>query len=371
MTRVHLRKLSQELYAQISRLWQCTAHQQVALRVLYISRGRLHQPAGATDGMEACIECQQSSSRLPILSYDVILSSGHRGLFCGEILSKESRNQSVAARAAYMLGGILLDVSAGALRLPMLPRIFYPLFVQSDHTYRQAASGILGIPTEWGSRWILWISSISPACPTSPCPPTWPSSRQAECAFPERLRAASTATSRARQAISTACSTISFKGGRHESRAPVRASSGTDRLTPLSHPLLNALLMADTPHWGSLPHRTSDLFRRRHAAPGLFLGNYYPKGARRSSPMTWAAGSRRAAGESSNCSSGDAISSENGARGRSPYFNRSRTRIRLSRVSRADRRLHRHALQHVRETLTRAALRPLAYRGISNRSKAH
>src|SRR5262249_41818482 len=43
-------------------------------------------------------------------------------------------------------------------------------------------------------------------------------------------------------------------------------------------PRLKALLMADTPHWGSLPHRTSYLFDAMLRL-AYFLGNYYPKGS--------------------------------------------------------------------------------------------
>lgn len=41
---------------------------------------------------------------------------------------------------------------------------------------------------------------------------------------------------------------------------------------------LKALLMADTPHWGSLPDRTSFLFDAMLRL-SYFLGNYYPKGS--------------------------------------------------------------------------------------------
>lgn len=43
-------------------------------------------------------------------------------------------------------------------------------------------------------------------------------------------------------------------------------------------PKLKAILMADTPHWGSLPDRTSYLFDAMLRL-SYFLGNYYPKGS--------------------------------------------------------------------------------------------
>jgi phytoene dehydrogenase-like protein len=45
-----------------------------------------------------------------------------------------------------------------------------------------------------------------------------------------------------------------------------------------SDPKLKAVLMADTPHWGSLPCRTSYIFDAMLRL-SYFLGNYYPKGS--------------------------------------------------------------------------------------------
>src|SRR5207245_3081833 len=55
--------------------------------------------------------------------------------------------------------------------------------------------------------------------------------------------------------------------------------SVTDKLDQhFRDPRLKALLMADTPHWGSLPHRTSYLFDAMLPLAS-FLCNYYPKGS--------------------------------------------------------------------------------------------
>src|SRR5207237_881098 len=43
-------------------------------------------------------------------------------------------------------------------------------------------------------------------------------------------------------------------------------------------PRLKAILMADAPHWGSLPNRTSYVFDAMLRL-SYFLGNYYPKGS--------------------------------------------------------------------------------------------
>ena len=56
--------------------------------------------------------------------------------------------------------------------------------------------------------------------------------------------------------------------------------------------------MADTPHWGSLPDRTSYLFDAMLRL-AYFLGNYYPKGSSQKFADDLGRGSKRAAGASS------------------------------------------------------------------------
>jgi phytoene dehydrogenase-like protein len=53
----------------------------------------------------------------------------------------------------------------------------------------------------------------------------------------------------------------------------------TDKLDQhFSDPKLKAILMADTPHWGGMPSRTSYIFDAMLRL-SYFLGNYYPKGS--------------------------------------------------------------------------------------------
>src|SRR5204862_1478463 len=70
-----------------------------------------------------------------------------------------------------------------------------------------------------------------------------------------------------------------FKGVDNERARQFEQFSVFERLERyFRDPRLKALLMADTPHWGSLPHRTSFLFDAMLRL-AYFLGNYYPKGS--------------------------------------------------------------------------------------------
>src|SRR5207253_673989 len=70
-----------------------------------------------------------------------------------------------------------------------------------------------------------------------------------------------------------------FKGVDNERARQFEQFTVTDRLGRyFCDPRLKALLMADTPHWGSLPSRTSFIFDAMLRL-SYFLGNYYPKGS--------------------------------------------------------------------------------------------
>src|SRR5712692_9641829 len=77
-------------------------------------------------------------------------------------------------------------------------------------------------------------------------------------------------------------------------------------------PRLKAILMADTPHWGSLPNRTSYLFDALLRL-SYFLGNYYPKGSSQKFADDLGRGLEARGGHILKCASVDKIIIENGA----------------------------------------------------------
>jgi phytoene dehydrogenase-like protein len=70
-----------------------------------------------------------------------------------------------------------------------------------------------------------------------------------------------------------------FKGVSNDYVERLEHCSMTDKLDEyFRDPKLKAILMADTPHWGSLPSNTSFIFDAMLRL-SYFLGNYYPKGS--------------------------------------------------------------------------------------------
>ena len=69
-----------------------------------------------------------------------------------------------------------------------------------------------------------------------------------------------------------------FRGVANDHAERFETYTVTEKLVEHFHdPRLKAILMADCPHWGSLPSRTSYLFNAM-LRMSYFLGNYYPLG---------------------------------------------------------------------------------------------
>src|SRR5260370_41362827 len=103
-----------------------------------------------------------------------------------------------------------------------------------------------------------------------------------------------------------------FRGVDNELARQFEQFSLTDKLNEHFHdPRLKALLMADTPHWGSLPGRTSYLFDAMLRL-AYFLGNYYPKGSSQKFADDLGRGLTARGGRILKCASVDKILIENG-----------------------------------------------------------
>src|SRR5262245_43369015 len=102
-----------------------------------------------------------------------------------------------------------------------------------------------------------------------------------------------------------------FKGVDNERARMFEQFSVTDKLDQhFRDPRLKALLMADTPHWGSLPDRTSYLFDAMLRL-AYFLGNYYPKGSSQKFADDLGRGLSRRGGRILKCANVDKILIEN------------------------------------------------------------
>ncbi len=104
-----------------------------------------------------------------------------------------------------------------------------------------------------------------------------------------------------------------FKGVANDRAERLENFTIADKLNQHFHdPRLKALLMADTPHWGSLPDRTSYLFDAMLRL-SYFLGNYYPLGSSQKFADDLGRGLQSRGGKVLKCAAVTRILVENGA----------------------------------------------------------
>ena len=104
-----------------------------------------------------------------------------------------------------------------------------------------------------------------------------------------------------------------FKGIANDHAQRLEKFTITDKLNQhFRDPRLKSLLMADTPHWGSLPDRTSYLFDAMLRL-SYFLGNYYPRGSSQKFADDLGRGLQARGGKVLKCAAATRILVENGA----------------------------------------------------------
>ena len=141
-----------------------------------------------------------------------------------------------------------------------------------------------------------------------------------------------------------------FKGVDNERARKFEQYTMTDKLDEhFRDPRLKALLMADTPHWGSLPDRTSYLFDAMLRL-AYFLGNYYPKGSSQKFADDLGRGLEARGGRILKCAAVDKILIENGAGAGVRISHRVEARAGVFRVPRARRHLERRRAAHLSRT---------------------
>ncbi len=208
--------------------------------------------------------------------YDVIvIGSGIGGLFCANLLAKEKLKVLLVERH-YMLGGFCSTFRRKGFIFDAATH-FYPLLGNST-TMTGKLLGDLGIATEWVKMDPVDQFHL-PGLPTFAVP--------ADLAeyiallkkwFPGEAAGVDSYFAELRQAYLYGL-LYYFRGVDNDQAERFERFTVTQKLNQHFHdPRIRAILMADTPHWGSLPDRTSFLFDAMLRL-AYFLGNYYPKGS--------------------------------------------------------------------------------------------
>src|SRR5258706_1419667 len=243
-------------------------------------------------------------------SYDaIIIGSGIGGLFCGNILAKAGLKVLLLERH-YMLGGFCSTFRRRGFVFDAATH-FYPL-LGNPTTLTGKLLQILEIPTEWVKMDPVDQFHL-PNMPSFSVPADFGEFlAKLKRLFPEEESGIEAYFAELRQAYLYGL-LYYFKGVDNERARKFEQFTVTDRLNHhFRDPRLKALLMADTPHWGSLPHRTSYLFDAMLRL-AYFLGNYYPKGSSQKFADDLGRGLEARGGRILKCASAEKILIENGA----------------------------------------------------------
>jgi phytoene dehydrogenase-like protein len=241
--------------------------------------------------------------------YDaIIIGSGIGGLFCGNILAKAGLKVLLLERH-YMLGGFCSTFRRRGFIFDAATH-FYPL-LGNPATLTGKLLQDLEIPTEW-----IKMDPVDqfhlPSMPTFAVPADFGEYLdKLKSFFPAETAGIDSYFAELRQAYLYGL-LYYFRGVDNERARQLEQFSLTDKLHEhFRDPRLKALLMADTPHWGSLPGRTSYLFDAMLRL-AYFLGNYYPKGSSQKFADDLGRGLTARGGHILKCASVDKIIIENG-----------------------------------------------------------
>ena len=208
--------------------------------------------------------------------YDaVIIGSGIGGLVCANLLARGGMKVLLAERHSVLGGfcstfrrkGFLFDAATH----------FYPL-LGNKTTLTGRILDELEVPTRWVKMDPVDRFHL-PGLPTFEVPADFAAYlQQLKSWFPLQSDAIDGYFAELRQAYLYGL-LYYFKGVDNEHARKLESFTVTDKLHEyFSDPKLKSVLMADMPHWGSLPTRTSYLFDAMLRL-SYFLGNYYPEGS--------------------------------------------------------------------------------------------
>src|SRR5215467_8778534 len=207
--------------------------------------------------------------------YDaIVVGSGIGGLFCANLLAFEGMKVLLLERH-YMLGGFCSTFRRKGFLFDAATH-FYPL-LGNPSTLTGRLLRELEIPTEW-----IKMDPVDQFHFPDSKPFAVPADFSAYITrlkewFPHEAAAVDSYFADLRQAYLSGL-LYYFKGIPNEYAARLEHCTMTEKLDQhFRDPKLKAILLADTPHWGSLPDRTSYLFDAMLRL-SYFLGNYYPRG---------------------------------------------------------------------------------------------
>ncbi len=205
----------------------------------------------------------------------IVIGGGIGGLFCANLLARGGMKVLLLERH-YMLGGFCSTFRRKGFIFDAATH-FYPL-LGNPATLTGKLLRDLEIPTEWVKMDPVDQYHL-PGLPPFAVPADFGRYLQRlKDWFPEEAAAIDAYFAEARHAYLYGL-LYYFKGIVNQEAERLEKYTVTQKLDQHFHdPRLKAILMADTPHWGSLPNRTSYLFDAMLRL-AYFLGNYYPRGS--------------------------------------------------------------------------------------------
>lgn len=208
--------------------------------------------------------------------YDaIVIGAGIGGLVCANLLARDGLKVLVLEKH-YMLGGFCSTFRRKGFLFDAATH-FYPL-LGNPATLTGKILNDLAIPTEW-----VKMDPVDrfhfPSDPPFAVPANFADYIDLlKRRFPHQAAAVDAYFGGLRRACMYGLLHY-FKGVANDVAEQLEHLTMLDKLNEhFSDPKLKALLMADTPHWGGLPGRTSYLFDAM-LRMSYFLGNYYPKGS--------------------------------------------------------------------------------------------
>jgi phytoene desaturase len=241
--------------------------------------------------------------------YDAILiGSGVGGLFCANLLAKAGLKVLLLERH-YMLGGYCSTFRRKGFVFDAATH-FYPL-LGNPTTLTGKLLQDLEISTEW-----VKMDPVDqfhfPGLPSFAVPADLQLYlEQLKQWFPDESAGVDGYFNELRQAYLSGL-LYYFRGVDNDKAEAFSRFTVTQKLNHhFRDPRIKAILMADTPHWGSLPSQTSFLFDAMLRL-AYFLGNYYPKGSSQKFADDLGRALQKRGGHILKCAHVDRIDIENG-----------------------------------------------------------
>ncbi|MEZ5393237.1 MAG: NAD(P)/FAD-dependent oxidoreductase [Bryobacterales bacterium] len=231
------------------------------------------------------------------------------GLFCANLLAEAGLEVLGVMERHSVLGGYCSGFRRKGFLFDSASH-FYPL-LGNPETLTGKILRALEIPTEWVKMDPVDQFHL-PGLPAFAVPADYDAFlAKLRAWFPEESEAIGRYFDELRSAY--LCGLLQyFKGVDNPRAARYESFSIQDKVGEhFRNPHLRALLMADAPHWGSLPSKTSFLFDAMLRL-SYFLGNYYPKGGSQRFADDLGRGITRRGGQVVRCLGAEQIVVDNG-----------------------------------------------------------